>query len=380
MGSGLCWCAMGVEQLRATQFRIDSVDKTASGSLRLRGKLTRTGVFEYMRGTERVRELRGDAEVFAPESIDTLVGAHVTVDHPRDFVGSDNWKVHSVGTVIRAEADPPYVVGELVVHDARAQHQIEQGYLKEISCGYFCTPKTVDGQDADVAQTGIRYNHAALGPEGWGRLGSDVGLTFDSNGDQELSRFLHDAGTNNEAKMSEDREAAEVAQDELPLVEPPPLRVDVAKLSKKVDGIAEAFSRWVERQETQDKAEPAYTELAEQPTADELKEQVERTADAALDLELRARAAYETVYPTRRTIDNRKRHGAQYCEEILGVDSNHDLQLKDLVERAEISADTVRRERAAIQKAEDSVRRSAALGIPVINTKVSPLRAKVLGE
>ena len=104
-------------QLRATNYRIDQVEKTPSGSLRVRGKLTKSGVFEYQRGDSVVRERCGDAEVFDPKSLDTLRGAHVTLDHPMDFVDSENWKLHSIGTVISAEADPPYVVGELVVHD-----------------------------------------------------------------------------------------------------------------------------------------------------------------------------------------------------------------------------------------------------------------------
>jgi len=350
------------------------VEKTASGTLRVKGKLTKTGVFEYKRDDSIIRELRSAEEVFSEAALDTLRGAHVTIDHPRDFVDSDNWKMHSVGTVLNATAEPPYVVGELAVHDGRAQHLIECGTLKEISCGYFMRPQTLDGVEADFAQTEIRYNHAALGPSGWGRLGSDVGLTLDSNSDQKLPRF----------NMS-DKESVEQTTDqaELPLVEPPPLRKEVRALDKKVDGVADALARLIDRLEAkeEDSKKKAYTEVSEKPSPEEIQDSIGERARDLVGLELRARSAYEAVFPKRKTIDNTELWGKQYCEEILGyMDSKHGYELKELVERAEISAHRAKAERETIQRAEDAQRRDALLGLPPIQPNTDPLRALILGE
>jgi len=185
---------MTLPKTRATSFRIDKTEKMNSGALRVQGKLTKTGVFKYGIGDGKsVRELRSDAEVFAPDSLDTLIGAPVTVDHPAAFVGLENWDHLVVGNVIKVDSEAPYVLGTLQLHDPRAIKLVEEGTLVEVSLGYSTDPvEHSDGLVADYSQTNIVYNHAALGPHGWGRLGSDVSLRLDSNGDIDFSTFRMD--------------------------------------------------------------------------------------------------------------------------------------------------------------------------------------------
>ena len=179
---------------RATNFRIDSTEMMPTGAMRVHGKLTKTGVFNYAFNGETVRELRSDAEVFAPTSLDTLLGAPVTIDHPARFVGLDNWDHLVVGNVIRVDAEAPYVTGTMQLHDARAIALVDAGKLVEVSLGYATDPvEHTDGFEADFTQTNIVYNHAALGPSGWGRLGSDVALRLDSEGNLDYSTFRMDA-------------------------------------------------------------------------------------------------------------------------------------------------------------------------------------------
>ena len=164
---------------RSTQFRIDAFESASGDRVKVKGRLTKAGVFEYLSGTDKIRELRPNAEVFSADSLATLEGAYVTVDHP-----TASAKDVAVGRVLRVESDPPYVKGVLQVEDSRAARLIENGHLKELSCGYSMKLKMSDTDEADYVQTQIRYDHAALLPEGRGRLGSDVCLRLDSKGNQ----------------------------------------------------------------------------------------------------------------------------------------------------------------------------------------------------
>ena len=74
---------MTTPKTRATAFRIDASERMPSGFLRVKGNLTKTGVFEYAFGDEMVREARTPVEVFREDSLDTLLGAPVTIDQGR---------------------------------------------------------------------------------------------------------------------------------------------------------------------------------------------------------------------------------------------------------------------------------------------------------
>jgi hypothetical protein len=161
--------------------------RTPQGGLIAPSNLTRTGVFEYrMPDGSRRRELRHPDDVFAPDSLATYSGAPVTVDHP-GRVGPSNWKTHAVGHVggrdtINRNGD--FVSGEVHIQHGDAMERAESGELREISCGYTCdidpTPGHYLGQPYDVSQRKIRMNHVALGPRGWGRMGSDTKMHLDS--------------------------------------------------------------------------------------------------------------------------------------------------------------------------------------------------------
>jgi hypothetical protein len=184
------------QKTRATCFRIDASERTSNGALRVHGRLTKTGVFGYKFGTETVRERRSDSEVFRPDSLDSLVGVPVTIDHPRSmFVDLSNWHHLAVGNVIRVDAKAPYVEGTLQLHDPRAIAMVEEGKLVEVSLGYSMDPVEAlpSDEEADFLQTNIVYNHAALGPQGWARLGRDVSLRLDSDGNLDFEAFRMDS-------------------------------------------------------------------------------------------------------------------------------------------------------------------------------------------
>jgi uncharacterized protein len=169
--------------------RLDAsrVQQTPQGGLRAPAAITRVGIFEYRAPNGTItRELRPPEEVFAADSLSTARGAPVTDLHPPEgLVSPATWKTRSVGHLgDDVRADGEFVAADVVVQDAREVQAIRSGDRAEISMGYRCeldaTPGTWRGQRYDAVQRQIRYNHAALGPRGWGRAGADVALRLDA--------------------------------------------------------------------------------------------------------------------------------------------------------------------------------------------------------
>jgi hypothetical protein len=166
---------------------VRSWERTASGGVRLSAALTRTGILTYRDNTGREwREYRPSAEVFAEDSLRSLRGAPVTDLHPTTLVTPATWRDLAVGHVgddVAREGE--LVVASVLVQDASEIARIEAGARKEVSAGYVCevddTPGvTPEGEAYDRVQRAVRYNHVALGPEGWGRAGAEVSLRLDA--------------------------------------------------------------------------------------------------------------------------------------------------------------------------------------------------------
>jgi hypothetical protein len=170
---------------------------TPQGFLRAPAAFTRAGVFTYHRadGTA-VRELRPVEEVFSKDSTASLSGAPLVIDHPKEgWVTSANAKRLAVGWGSeQVERQDMILAGTVTIHDQAAIDRVGKD-LKEISLGYTCRIDKTSGTDPvfgpyDQIQRGIRYNHAALGPDGWGRAGPTVGLRLDSEDAQYLDPTL----------------------------------------------------------------------------------------------------------------------------------------------------------------------------------------------
>jgi hypothetical protein len=170
---------------RVQRFDLSTRKRTQQGGLAVHANLTRTGVLLYRTATGGIRrELRHPDEVFDKDSLESLNHATVTIDHP-DEVNPDNWKHVAVGHVAGApKRDGKFVAGEIHLQDRGAIDKADAGKLVELSCGYQCqldpTPGEYNGEAYDAIQRCIRYNHVALGPQGWGRAGPDVRLHMDS--------------------------------------------------------------------------------------------------------------------------------------------------------------------------------------------------------
>lgn len=162
-----------------------------------------------------IRELRRPEEVFKPESLATLKGIPITNNHPVDLVTPENAKELSVGfTSEDVEIiDEKFLKAIATITDAQTIADIESG-KNEVSCGYLAdldeTPGIWEGQEYDIEQKNIIYNHAAIvdigraGPEVRLRLDSDAVLLSDDDEEPNKETFMKVKIGDQEFEMSEE--------------------------------------------------------------------------------------------------------------------------------------------------------------------------------
>lgn len=178
--------------LRFDTGEVKSVHKSPEGFLIVKGTATRTGVFTYRNsdGTLR-RELRHPDDVLSQDSLATLAGKPLTLEHPPELLTPDNVEQYSVGSV----GNKVHIVGngliEIVgnVHRRDAIAAIESKSKRDLSCGYTCEIVREDGiyngEPHDFRQKNIVYNHLAHVTQG--RAGIECGLHLDSVNDEDIA-------------------------------------------------------------------------------------------------------------------------------------------------------------------------------------------------
>lgn len=131
--------------------------------------LARTGSQEYRRSElfdtdsdEIVNVVRDSEEVFSPITMSSFENKPITSEHPDEDVCPLNYNDYAVGFVrdIRRSTvgDEEVMIGNLIITDADAINDIENGIRTELSCGYNC-----DITDTNPPrQVNIRGNHVAL--------------------------------------------------------------------------------------------------------------------------------------------------------------------------------------------------------------------------
>jgi hypothetical protein len=135
--------------------------------------VARTGIQEYAdielpdieAGPDGIIYVERDPEVvFAPETIASLIGKPVTLDHPREPVTPDNWMILAKGTthnVRRGEGDQSnLLLADLLITDKAAINEVRNNGLKGISLGYESDYQQI--APGRARQTTIVANHTAL--------------------------------------------------------------------------------------------------------------------------------------------------------------------------------------------------------------------------
>lgn len=158
---------------------------TIDGYLRVDGRISGTGVYEYEDGDgNKWGELRTPDDVFANDSLVSFAMLAVTDDHPAVMVDASNIRNVQCGQLgSRQRPDGEYVISDMLITDAALIEKIKAGKC-ELSCGY--TAVLVDesgelgGKPYSYRQTEIRGNHLSVVDEARG--GPECRLLLDSKG------------------------------------------------------------------------------------------------------------------------------------------------------------------------------------------------------
>jgi uncharacterized protein len=147
--------------------------QTRDGYLVCQPRVARTGIQLY-RGAEigrpdlkEVRVYRPESEVMSRDSVFSLAGKPVTIEHPDEPVTAETWKRDAVGYVgDEILRDGQFIRVPLHLMDAAAvkevksgRSQLSVGYTAELQWGDGVTP---EGEPYHVKQTAIRANHVAI--------------------------------------------------------------------------------------------------------------------------------------------------------------------------------------------------------------------------
>lgn len=141
--------------------------------------INRTGTQMYTAGElgldgdpERpVTVYRLEEDVFAPAALASLEGKDVTRGHPVEMLNAENQAGYSKGHIENVRRDGENTVADLMIKDPALVNDVENGVLREVSCGYNCQFEPyLDG----YRQTHIVGNHVAVVPKG--RAGRDVAI------------------------------------------------------------------------------------------------------------------------------------------------------------------------------------------------------------
>lgn len=175
-----------LEELRFDRGTISPTwEKTPEGFLRVKATFSRTGCQRYRRQDgSQVVEYRPEEEVAKRDSILSLGGLPVTLEHPPQLLTPENTRQYQRGsTGTEVVYDNGFIRGVVTLTDAEAIQAVERGDARELSVGYRVqvdhTPGiTPDGERYDCIQRQISGNHVAVTKEG--RAGPEVRLHMDS--------------------------------------------------------------------------------------------------------------------------------------------------------------------------------------------------------
>ena len=157
-----------------------NMDKTPEGYLICHDvPINRTGVQVYTArevgipggGDDPVNVYRLEEDVFSPAALASMEGKDVTRGHPPEMLEASNQAAYSNGHIENVRRDGENTVGDLIIKDPGLVSDVENGVLREVSCGYYCTFEPyLDG----YKQTHLVGNHVAVVPRG--RAGHDVAI------------------------------------------------------------------------------------------------------------------------------------------------------------------------------------------------------------
>ena len=156
------------------------IDKTPEGYLICRDvPINRTGTQTYLAHElgldgdpdREVTVYRLEEDVFSPAALASFEGKDITRGHPPEMLSAENQAGYTKGHMENVHRAGDTTVADLIIKDSALASDVENGLLREVSCGYNCLFEPyMDG----YKQSHIIGNHVAVVPKG--RAGSTVAI------------------------------------------------------------------------------------------------------------------------------------------------------------------------------------------------------------
>lgn len=260
--------------------RLDSIQRTPAGAIRVNSSLTRAGVFRYTDSAGKTwLELRPEDEVSKADAIASMADLPVTIGHPRGGMNPDAYGSLNVGH-IRGDSlryAEPDVMGTLVISRRDAIDRVNStgpDRLCETSMGYDCRIDNTAGVHPkfgryDRIQRDMVYNHVATLRAHEGRLGTglradaaDVFARLDAAGDEiapdadQAENPGNTGGSGARATLDTSSDTAKPKGETMKLrIDGKEVEVDEAKAQAEIDRLAKAHADSVAEQARRDAAD-----------------------------------------------------------------------------------------------------------------------------
>nr|WP_004472601.1 DUF2213 domain-containing protein [Leptospira santarosai]EMN20133.1 PF09979 family protein [Leptospira santarosai serovar Arenal str. MAVJ 401] len=234
--------------------------------------LARVGVFPYTHSDGRiVREAKLPEELFSPETLASIPGRPITKNHPPvsdndGLINDTNFSLYAKGCLgdsVQVKDDAIWV--NETIWDAELKDSLKRRDKVQVSPGFRSrldwTPGTFRGQQYDVVQRDIRFNHGAHVDKG--RAGDSVRAYLDH------AEFPEDI---NFAVIRTDSFQGEIMKDE---------EVKGSKIAQEVKGFLKRLGVRLDAVDTTE--EPNQDPTKTTPTPDDKKPAPSQEADKAKD-------------------------------------------------------------------------------------------------
>lgn len=281
------------------------IDRTPEGYLICRDvPINRTGTQTYLAHElgldgdpdRPVTVYRLEEDVFSPAALASFEGKDITRGHPAEMLTAENHASYSMGHLENVRHIGDNTVADLIIKDSSLASDVENGVLREVSCGYNCNFEPyLDG----YKQTRIRGNHLAIVPRG--RAGGSVSI-HDAAAKAEkgtnMNKLVHgiltafgmaakDASPEDIQAMAnvagetiqavQDAEPASMAQDAEPMAEEPPApaaKDEMVETAPKGDDLGSKLDRIIAMLEAKSRGGEGEHRLHDETDLDEMIEKL----------------------------------------------------------------------------------------------------------
>lgn len=176
----------------------------------------RTGTYQYLKKelglvgnpNELVDLHRKAEDVFDEDSLNSLEGRPLTLQHPREKVNIDNYSKYAKGFVQNVRHNDINIIGDIRITDKKARDLVLSNKMRELSLGYDMT--ICQDENGDYYCKNIIYNHLALVQ--YGRAGNAMILDEKS---EDFKEKEEEAMVEEKEKLENEDQKSEEVVDEV---------------------------------------------------------------------------------------------------------------------------------------------------------------------